>query len=59
MPVGRSRQIGREVSVDEIIEEKFAEAQSKPELYRPDSDYIGMYCGPEACEYIPIERRSA
>lgn len=42
-----------------IIEEKFAEAQSKPELYRPDSDYIGMYCGPEACEYVPIERRSA
>ena len=41
-----------------IIEEKFAEAQSKPELYRPDSDYIGMYCGPEACEYIPVERRS-
>lgn len=41
-----------------IIEEKFAEAQPKPELYRPDADYIGTYCGPQACEYIPIEERS-
>jgi len=42
-----------------IIEEKFAEAQPKPELYRPDADYIGTYCGPQACEYIPVERRSS
>lgn len=42
-----------------IIEEKFAEAQPKPELYRPDADYVGMYCGPQACEFVPIERRSA
>jgi citrate synthase len=42
-----------------IIEEKFAEAQPKPELYRPDSDYVGTYCGPQACEYIPIEKRSS
>jgi citrate synthase len=41
-----------------IIEEKFAEAQPKPELYRPDADYVGSYCGPEACPYIPIEERS-
>jgi citrate synthase len=41
-----------------IIEEKFAEAQPKPELYRPDSDYVGTYCGSEACEYIPVERRT-
>jgi citrate synthase len=41
-----------------IIEEKFAEAQPKPELYRPDADYVGTYCGPEACPYIPIEERS-
>jgi len=41
-----------------IIEEKFAEAQPKPELYRPDSDYVGNYCGPQACSYIPIEGRS-
>jgi citrate synthase len=42
-----------------IIEEKFAEAQPKPELYRPDADYIGTYCGPEYCEYIPIEKRTS
>jgi citrate synthase len=42
-----------------IIEEKFAEAQPKPELYRPDADYIGNYCGPQACPYIPIEKRSS
>jgi citrate synthase len=41
-----------------IIEEKFAEAQPKPELYRPDADYVGTYCGPAACPYIPIEKRS-
>jgi citrate synthase len=40
-----------------IIEEKFAEAQPKPELYRPDSDYIGNYCGLQGCEYISIEER--
>jgi citrate synthase len=40
-----------------IIEEKFAEAQPKAELYRPDSDYIGNYCGLQGCEYIPIEER--
>jgi citrate synthase len=42
-----------------IIEEKFAEAQPKPELYRPDSDYIGNYCGLQGCEYIPVEERSS
>lgn len=41
-----------------IIEEKFAEAQPKPELYRPDADYVGTYCGPEACPYVPIGERS-
>ncbi len=41
-----------------IIEEKFAEAQPKPELYRPDADYVGTYCGTQACPYIPIEERS-
>lgn len=40
-----------------IIEEKYAEAQPKPMLYRPKADYIGNYCGREACEYTPIERR--
>jgi citrate synthase len=41
-----------------IIEEKFAEAQPKPELYRPDSDYIGNYCGFQGCTYVPVEKRS-
>jgi citrate synthase len=41
-----------------VIEEKFAEAQPKPELYRPDSDYVGTYCGPQACEYVPVEKRT-
>jgi len=40
-----------------VLEEKFAEAQPKPALYRPEAEYIGRYCGPEACEYIPIDRR--
>lgn len=41
-----------------IIEEKFAEAQPKPELYRPDSDYVGSYCGLQGCEYISMEKRT-
>jgi citrate synthase len=40
-----------------IIEEKLAEAQPKPELYRPDADYVGTYCGPEACEFVPLDER--
>jgi citrate synthase len=44
--------------VAHVIEEKFAEAQPKPELYRPDADYVGTYCGPSACPFIPIEERS-
>lgn len=42
-----------------ILEEKFAEAQPKPELYRPDADYIGNYCGLQGCEYTPIGERSS
>jgi citrate synthase len=41
-----------------IIEEKFAEAQPKPELYCPDADYVGTYCGNQAYPYIPIGKRS-
>ncbi len=41
-----------------IIEEKLAEAQPKPELYRPDSDYIGNYCGLEGCTYVPLKQRN-
>ncbi|HUI66821.1 MAG TPA: citrate synthase [Nitrospirota bacterium] len=39
------------------IEEKFAEAQGKPALYRPSSDYIGNYCGKTGCTYEPVEKR--
>ena len=40
-----------------IIEEKFAEAQSKAALYRPKAEYIGDYCGAEVCKYMPLEKR--
>ncbi|MHB0978918.1 MAG: citrate/2-methylcitrate synthase [Thermoleophilia bacterium] len=41
-----------------VIEERFAEAAEKPQLYRPTSDYVGHYCGPDACTYEPPEARS-
>jgi citrate synthase len=40
-----------------IIEEKFGEAQGKPALYRPSSDYTGNYCGKTGCVYEPMEKR--
>lgn len=40
-----------------IIEEKFAEAAPKPALYRPKAVYVGKYCGPQGCKYLPIELR--
>jgi citrate synthase len=40
-----------------IIEEKFAEAQPEPALYRPEADYIGNYCGIGECKYTPLDRR--
>lgn len=40
-----------------VIEEKFAEAQPKPMLYRPKATYVGRYCGPLGCEYTPLNRR--
>ena len=40
-----------------IIEEKFAEAQEKPALYRPHSEYVGLYCGKMGCRYRPVEER--
>jgi citrate synthase len=40
-----------------VIEEKFAEAQEKPALYRPEAEYVGDYCGPLGCRYVsPSER---
>ncbi len=40
-----------------IMEEQFAEAAPKPMLYRPESEYIGEYCGPEECAYVPLDDR--
>ncbi|MDA8105983.1 MAG: citrate synthase [Nitrospiraceae bacterium] len=42
-----------------IIEEKFGEAQEKPALYRPESEYVGHYCGRMGCDYKPISERKA
>ncbi len=41
-----------------IIEEKFAEAAPKPALYRPKAVYVGKYCGPQGCEYKPLDLRN-
>jgi len=41
-----------------IIEEKFAEAQDKPALYRPKAEYVGQYCGLSGCTYEPVESRA-
>jgi len=40
-----------------IIEEKFGDAQGKPALYRPSSEYVGNYCGRTGCAYEPIWER--
>lgn len=40
-----------------VIEEKFGEAQGKPALYRPESEYVGFYCGLTGCTYEPIDQR--
>jgi citrate synthase len=40
-----------------IIEEKFAEAQEKPALYRPKAEYVGQYCGLMGCDYEPMDVR--
>jgi citrate synthase len=40
-----------------IIEEQVGGAASKPVLYRPESEYIGDYCGPEVCEFVDLEQR--
>jgi citrate synthase len=42
-----------------IIEEKFADAQEKPALYRPLSEYVGHYCGKTGCVYKPVDKRNA
>ncbi len=40
-----------------VLEEQFAGAASKPVLYRPESEYIGSYCGPEECVFVPMDER--
>ena len=40
-----------------ILEEQYAQAAPKPALYRPESDYIGDYCGPDECAFVPLEDR--
>lgn len=40
-----------------VIEEQYADAAPKPALYRPKSDYIGDYCGPDECSFVPMEER--
>jgi citrate synthase len=40
-----------------IIEEKFAEAQEKPALYRPKAEYVGQYCGLMGCTFEPMDGR--
>jgi len=40
-----------------VIEEYFAGAAPKPMLYRPESEYVGDYCGPDVCELEPLEDR--
>lgn len=43
--------------VAHVIEEQFGGAGTKPVLYRPASEYIGEYCGPEECDFVPMEAR--
>jgi citrate synthase len=40
-----------------VIEEQFGGAAAKPVLYRPDSEYIGDYCGPDVCAFVPMDAR--
>ncbi|MHB8764756.1 MAG: citrate/2-methylcitrate synthase [Deferrisomatales bacterium] len=42
-----------------VIEEKFAEAQEKAALYRPEAEYVGDYCGPQGCTFVPMGERPA
>jgi citrate synthase len=43
--------------VAHVIEEQYAGAAAKPVLYRPESEYVGDYCGPDTCEFVPIDDR--
>lgn len=43
--------------VAHVLEEQFADAAPKTMLYRPEAEYIGHYCGPDECTFIPVESR--
>lgn len=43
--------------VTHVIEEQFGGASAKPVLYRPASEYVGEYCGPDTCEFVPMNER--
>lgn len=43
--------------VAHVIEEQFGGAEAKPVLYRPESEYVGDYCGPDTCEFVPMDER--
>lgn len=43
--------------VAHVIEEQFAEAAPQPVLYRPESEYVGNYCGPNVCKYEDLDER--
>jgi len=40
-----------------VLEEQYADAAPKPVLYRPESQYIGDYCGPDECAFVPLDSR--
>ena len=40
-----------------VIEELFGGAAAKPTLYRPESDYVGDYCGADECAFVPLDER--
>lgn len=43
--------------VAHVLEEQFAEAAPKPMLYRPESEYVGDYCGPDECTFVAMDDR--
>jgi citrate synthase len=40
-----------------FVEEEFSEAQPKSVIYRPEANYVGRYCGPSGCSFVPLEQR--
>ncbi|MDJ0783362.1 MAG: citrate/2-methylcitrate synthase [Desulfosarcinaceae bacterium] len=43
--------------VTHVLEEQYADAAPKPMLYRPESEYVGDYCGPDECSFVPMDDR--